>query len=187
MSDTAMPDAPGPMDQRLEEMLRVDHAGEYGAVNIYRGQRAVFEKLNGKSRISALLKEMEDGEQHHLEAFDSMLLERNIRPTLFSPLWNAAGFALGAGTALMGEKAAMAFTSAVEDVIEKHYAEQIDELEGNEEQAPLRETLTQFREDEIGHHDTAIEEGAEDAPGYSLMKKIIGAGCKVAIRLSEKV
>ncbi|MEM9234512.1 MAG: demethoxyubiquinone hydroxylase family protein [Pseudomonadota bacterium] len=188
MSDTAaeMPDAPGPRSNRLEEMLRVDHAGEYGAVNIYRGQRAVFEKLRGKERMTALLQEMEDGEQHHLEAFDRLLLERNIRPTIFSPLWNAAGFALGAGTALMGEKAAMACTSAVEDVIEKHYGEQVEELEGDTKNAELRDTLAQFREDEIGHHDTAIEEGAEDAFAYGLMKRVIGAGCKMAIRISEK-
>ena len=182
-----MPEAPGPRDTRLAEMLRVDHAGEYGAVNIYRGQRAVFDKLKGKDRLSRLLKEMEDGEQHHLETFDKYLLERNIRPTLFSPIWNAAGFALGAGTALMGEKAAMACTSAVEDVIEKHYAEQVTELEGDESQTELKDTLAQFREEEIGHHDTAIEEGAEQAFGYSVLKGVIGAGCKLAIRLSEKV
>lgn len=184
-TDTKKPRTPGPQAARLEEMLRVDHAGEYGAVNIYRGQRAVFEKLKGKERIAALLKEMEDGEQHHLQKFDELLLERNIRPTLFSPFWNAAGFALGAGTALLGEKAAMACTSAVEDVIEKHYAEQIEQLD--EDEAELKETLTQFREDEIEHHDTAIDEGAEDAFAYGVMKQVIGAGCRMAIRLSEKV
>ncbi|RFB06339.1 demethoxyubiquinone hydroxylase family protein [Parvularcula marina] len=166
-------------------MLRVDHAGEYGAVNIYRGQRAVFEKLRGKERLSALLEEMEDGEQHHLETFDKLLTERNIRPTLFSPIWNAAGFALGAGTALLGEKAAMACTSAVEDVIEKHYAEQIEEL--GDEEPEIKATITQFRAEEIEHHDTAIEEGAEEAFGYSVLKGLIGTGCRIAIRLSEKI
>jgi ubiquinone biosynthesis monooxygenase Coq7 len=166
-------------------MLRVDHAGEYGAVQIYRGQRAVFEGRPDKERMTTLLEEMEAGEQEHLRTFDRLLLEGKVRPTALAPLWNAAGFALGAGTALMGEKAAMACTSAVEDVIEKHYASQIEELGPREPE--LRETITQFREDELEHHDTAIAEGAEDTPGYRLMKSVIGAGCRLAIRLSEKI
>lgn len=185
MTDTAMPPRPGPNDGRVEEMLRVDHAGEYGAVTIYRGQRAVFEKLPGKAPLGALLKEMEEGEQHHLDTFDRLLWERRVRPTLLGPLWSAAGYALGAGTALMGEKAAMACSSAVESVIEKHYQEQIDEL--GEDEADLKATITQFREDEIEHHDTAIENGAEEAPGYRFLKAAITAGCHAAIRLSEKV
>ena len=117
--DTARPDSPaiprhrpGPRQARLREMLRVDHAGEYGAVQIYKGQRAVFSKLPHKARIAALLKEMEDGEKDHLDAFDRLIFEHGSRPTIFAPIWNVAGFALGAGTALMGEKAAMACTSA---------------------------------------------------------------------------
>lgn len=179
------PALPGPHDRRLEEMLRVDHAGEYGAVNIYRGQRAVFSRLPGKARMATLLEEMEDGEAHHLETFDRMLIDKGVRPTVLAPLWNAAGFALGAGTALLGEKTAMACTSAVERVIEKHYAEQVAEL--GPEHGALRDTLAQFREDEIGHHDTAIEEGAETAPAYGLFKRVIEAGCKAAIAISQKV
>lgn len=167
-------------------MLRVDHAGEYGAVTIYSGQRAVFEKLPHKERMTDLLREMEEGEQKHLQAFDRLLGERETRPTVLAPLWNAAGFALGAGTALMGEKAAMACTSAVESVIEKHYQEQVDELEGQGEDE-LRATFAEFREDEIGHHDTAIEEGAEEAFGYRFLKAAITAGCNVAIKVSEKI
>jgi ubiquinone biosynthesis monooxygenase Coq7 len=176
---------PGPQKERLREMLRVDHAGEYGAVQIYKGQRAVFDKLPHKARISGLLKEMEEGEQAHLKRFDELLAEHKTRPTLFAPLWNVAGFALGAGTALVGEKAAMACTSAVEEVIEKHYAEQAEEL--GETEPELRDEILQFREEELEHKHTAIEEGAEETPGYGLMKSVIQAGCHLAIRISEKV
>lgn len=186
MDHATTPTPPTQLAQRVKEMLRVDHAGEYGAVQIYRGQRAVFERLPHKQRMTELLQEMEDGEQKHLATFDALLGERRTRPTLLAPIWNAAGFALGAGTALMGEKAAMACTSAVEAVIEGHYQEQVDELEGqNEEQ--LRATFAQFREEELEHHDTAIGEGAEEAPGYSILKSVITAGCNLAIKVSEKV
>jgi ubiquinone biosynthesis monooxygenase Coq7 len=184
MSETF--DKPTQMDRRSGEMLRVDHAGEYGAVQIYRGQRAVFEKLPHKARMTKLLREMEEGEEEHLATFDRMLTERGVRPTMLAPLWNAAGFALGAGTALLGEKAAMACTSAVESVIEGHYQEQVDELEGQSEDE-LRETFAKFREDELHHHDTAIEEGAEEAFGYRFLKGAIEAGCRLAIKVSEKV
>ena len=178
-------DRPGPDRGRIAEMIRVDHAGEYGAVQIYRGQRAVFDKLPHKARTAALLQEMEEGEAGHLETFDRLLAERGVRPTLLSPFWNAAGFGLGAVTALMGEKAAMACTEAVEDVIEKHYAEQAEELAIRDPE--LAETVKQFREDELGHKHTAEAEGAQEAPGYGLLKGVIQAGCRLAIRLSEKV
>lgn len=174
-------------DRRTEEMLRVDHAGEYGAVAIYRGQRAVFEALPHKARMTALLTEMEDGEQHHLAEFDRLLTERRVRPTALAPLWQAAGWGLGAATALMGEKAAMACTSAVESVIEGHYKEQADALDADGESPDLAATFRQFREDELGHHDTAISEGAEDAPGYKLMSRVIRAGCLAAIKVSQKI
>ena len=185
MSETA-PAAPS-NDRRTEEMLRVDHAGEHGAVAIYRGQRAVFSRLPHKARIRDLLEDMEAGEQHHLAEFDRLLTERRVRPTALGPLWHAAGWGLGAVTALMGERAAMACTSAVESVIEGHYAEQADELDARGEAPELSETFRRFREEEIGHHDTAINEGAEDAPGYRLMRRVIRAGCLAAIRVSEKV
>lgn len=178
-------DRPGPRAARLQEMLRVDHAGEYGAVQIYRGQRAVFDALVEKREIADALRAMEEGEAAHLDAFDRLLAERRIRPTFFAPLWNAAGFALGAATALMGEKAAMACTEAVEDVIEKHYAAQAAELEGAEPE--LQETILGFRDDELGHKATAEAMGARDAPGYGLLKAVIDAGCRAAIRLSEKI
>ncbi|MBT8471007.1 MAG: demethoxyubiquinone hydroxylase family protein [Marinicaulis sp.] len=179
------PQKPGPRAPRVAEMLRVDHAGEYGAVAIYRGQRAVFDALPGKAAIAAKIAEMEDGEAAHLEAFDKLLVERRVRPTLLSPFWNVAGFGLGAATALMGEKAAMACTAAVEDVIEKHYGEQAEDLATSEPE--LAATITQFREDELEHKHTAEDEGAHDAPGYRLLSAVIGAGCRVAIKVAEKV
>ncbi len=178
---------PGPRSRRLEEMLRVDHAGEYGAVAIYRGQRAVFDALPHKAAIAGEIAEMEAGEIDHLDTFDRVLAERGVRPTLLSPLWNAAGFGLGAATALMGEKAAMACTEAVEDVIEKHYAEQIDALETDDAEQDLRQTLIRFREDEIGHKTTAENAGARQAPGYGLLSAVIKIGCRGAIRIAEKI
>lgn len=179
------PPRPGPREARLHEMLRVDHAGEYGAVQIYRGQRAIFDRIAGRADVAARLKEMEEGEAAHLATFDRLLAERRVRPTLLSPLWNAAGFALGAATALMGEKAAMAATAAVEEVIEKHYAAQADEWQSSE--PGLAATVSGFRQDELGHKATAEAHGAEAAPGYPLMRLVIQAGCRAAIRLSEKI
>ena len=184
-SHSKAPPKPGPKAAQIGDMLRVDHAGEYGAVAIYRGQRAVFDRLPHKARTASLLKEMEEGEHHHLSTFDRLLAERKVRPTLLAPLWNAAGFGLGAATALLGEKAAMACTEAVEDVIEKHYAQQIEDL--GEREPELRETVRQFREDELGHKHTAEEEGAREAPGYRLLSRAIRLGCKAAIRVAEKV
>lgn len=178
-------DRPGPRAARIAEMLRVDHAGEYGAVRIYQGQRAVFQSLPHKEKTARLIAAMEAGEAAHLETFDRLLAERRARPTLLAPVWNAAGFALGAATALMGEKAAMACTEAVEDVIEKHYARQANELARSE--PALAETLAQFRKDEIGHKETAEDRGARQAPFYPLLKGVIQAGCRVAIRLAEKI
>ena len=168
-------------------MLRVDHAGEHGAVAIYRGQQAVFAGAPHKARMAGLLAEMEAGEAHHLETFDRLLTERRVRPTVFSPLWHAAGWTLGAATALMGERAAMACTSAVESVIEGHYKEQADALADDEAEAETRETFLAFREDELEHHDTAIAEGAERAPGYRMLAGVIRAGCRAAIKVTERL
>lgn len=166
-------------------MLRVDHAGEYGAVAIYRGQQAVFRR-NAKTRATAAqLAEMEAEEQKHLDAFDKMLVERDVRPTLMAPLWNAAGYGLGVATALMGEKAAHACTEAVETVIEQHYGDQITEL--GDDEPELSATFTEFREDELSHRDTAIEEGAHEAPAYPVLSGLIKAGCRAAIKISEKI
>jgi ubiquinone biosynthesis monooxygenase Coq7 len=171
--------------RRLEEMVRVDHAGEYGAVQIYRGQRAVFDRIEGKSHAARLIAEMEAGEQEHLETFDRLIAERGVRPTVMAPLWRVAGFGLGAVTALMGERAAHACTEAVEEVIEEHYGRQSEELLGVDTE--LKHVVDKFRADEIGHKETAIEQGARHAPGYPVLSAVIKFGCRAAIRISEKV
>lgn len=173
-------------DRRREEMLRVDHAGEYGAVAIYRGQLAVFGRKPGTERIVSQLSHMAAQEQEHLDAFDALLAKNRVRPTALSPVWNAAGFALGAATALLGEKAAHACTEAVESVIEEHYGDQVDELEKAGE-AELATRFAKFRDEEIAHKDLASAEGAKDAPGYPVLSALIRAGCRIAIRISEKV
>lgn len=187
MSDKPIPPRPGhgALAARLAEILRVDHAGELGAVHIYRGQRAVLGAAPGRERITGQLAEMEGHEAEHLARFDRLLTERRVRPTAMAPLWRLAGFALGAGTALMGEKAAHACTEAVENVIEAHYAGQIAELA--ELEPELAAELTKFRDEELAHRDTAIEEGAREAPGYAVLSAVVRAGCKAAIKISEKV
>jgi 3-demethoxyubiquinol 3-hydroxylase len=172
--------------ERRHEMLRVDHAGEYGAVAIYRGQLAVFGRQPGRERITGQLTEMAEQEQEHLDAFDKLLASGHVRPTALSPVWNAAGFALGAATALLGEKAAHACTEAVETVIEEHYGDQISELEAAGD-AELASKLVKFRDEEIAHKDLAAAEGASQAPAYPLLSALIRTGCRIAIRISEKV
>lgn len=171
--------------RRLDEMIRVDHAGEYGAVQIYRGQNAVFGRIEGKAHAAKLISEMEAGEQEHLRTFDRLIAERRVRPTLMAPVWRVAGFGLGAITALMGEEAAHACTEAVEEVIETHYGHQSDELEGVD--AELKYVVDQFREDEIAHKETAVEQGAHHAPAYPVLSAVIKFGCRAAIRISEKI
>lgn len=171
--------------RRLEEMIRVDHAGEFGAVQIYRGQRAVFERVSGMSDAADLIADMEAGEAEHLATFDRLLAERRVRPTLMAPVWRLAGFGLGAATALMGEKAAHACTAAVEEVIEEHYAKQSEAL--GESDPELKRTIEKFRADEMAHRDTAIDHGAREAPGYPVLSAVIKFGCRAAIRISEKI
>ena len=170
---------------RLGEILRVDHAGEYAAVEIYRAQRAVFEGRRGKDEVTSDLVEMEGHEAVHLARFNALLNEHRVRPTAMMPLWRLAARALGAGTALMGEKAAHACTEAVESVIEKHYAEQIAELADRD--PVLAAELKVFRDEEIAHHDHAVEHGSRDAPGYRVLSAVIKVGCRAAIRISERV
>lgn len=167
--------------QRLASMIRVDHAGEYGATRIYAGQLAVM-RNSGKAD---LLRHMRDQEKAHLATFNGLVADRRVRPTALLPFWHLAGFALGAVTAAMGERAAMACTVAVEETIEEHYTAQIEELADTE--PSLRETLTKFRAEEVEHRDTALANDAERAPGYRLLSAAIRTGCRVAIRLSEKI
>lgn len=166
----------------VEGMIRVDHAGEYGAARIYAGQLAV---MGTRHPAAAEIARMAAQEERHLKAFDRLILERRIRPTLLMPLWHAAGFALGAASALVGPKAAMAVTAAVETEIDRHYGEQRDRLAGDDPE--LEAMIADFQADELAHRDTAIEHGAEQAPAYPLMSALIRAGCRVAIRVSERI
>ena len=174
------PKAPGAHPD-TDAMIRVDHAGEYGAVRIYEGQLAVL-----KNHASAeTIRHMAEQEQRHLTTFDKLINERRVRPTALEPVWRVAGFALGAATALMGEKAAFACTAAVEEAIDEHYGQQIADL--GERDPDLKATVQDFRADEAAHRQTALDNGAEQAPGYRLMSEAIKAGCRVAIKLSEKI
>ncbi len=186
-SERPIPSRPGlgATRTRLAEILRVDHAGELAAVQIYRGQQAVLKSAKGRGRIASQLSEMEQHEAEHLARFDELLIEHQVRPTLLTPLWRAAAFALGAGTALMGDKAAHACTEAVETVIEGHYAAQIAELKDRDPE--LAAELTKFRDDELMHRDHAIQEGARETPGYPVLSAVIKAGCKAAIKVAEKI
>ena len=182
MSRKARPSYPGTSPE-IEAMIRVDHAGEYGAVRIYEGQLAVLG--NSNSQAAGAIRHMAAQEQRHLKTFDALVNERRVRPTALEPVWRVAGFALGAATAMLGEKAAMACTAAVEEVIDEHYAAQIERL-GDSDPA-LKETVEDFRAEEIAHRDAALAHGAEEAPGYRFLSEAIKAGCRVAIALSEKI
>ncbi len=163
-------------------MLRVDQAGEYGATRIYAGQLAV---LGDRTPISAEIQHMAEQEAAHREKFDALLAERGVRPTVLQSFWDVAGFALGAATALIGPKAAMACTAAVETEIDRHYTQQLEEL--GEDDPELSALIEQFRDDERAHRDAAIAAGAEEAPGYPLLSGVIRLGCRVAIRLAERI
>ncbi|KAG7459407.1 hypothetical protein MATL_G00210310 [Megalops atlanticus] len=169
----------------LDRMLRVDHAGEYGANRIYAGQMAVL----GRSQSAPLIQSMWDQEKYHLQKFNEILAENRVRPTLLLPLWNVAGFVLGASSALLGKEGAMACTVAVEESISEHYNSQIRALmEADPDRyKELLQIIKEFRDDEMEHHDTGLEHDAEKLPGYWLMKTVIQAGCKAAIYVSERI
>jgi ubiquinone biosynthesis monooxygenase Coq7 len=170
----------------VERLLRVDQAGEFGAVRIYEGQLAAL-RWTGRARTEASRKieAMARGERLHHAEFNRLIARRHVRPTLLSPLWSVAGFALGAATALMGEKAAMACTVAIEETINEHYAGQAASL--GDDEAELRATVEKFRADELGHRDEALAAGAEDAPGYEVLTAAIRAGSRLAIWLSTRI
>ena len=179
------PAAPGvARTQDVAEMIRVDHAGEYGAKHIYLGQLAVLGTGQRNGKAAAAIRSMAAQEQRHLERFEQFIQERQVRPTLLAPVWQVAGFALGAATALLGAKAAMACTASVEEVIDEHYARQIERLDGDPE---LKSAVTKFREDELAHRNEALAHGAAETPGYRFLSESIKAGCRLAIRLSEKL
>ncbi len=163
-------------------MLRVDQAGEYGATRIYAGQLAV---LRRNSPASKLVSRMADQEKRHLERFDALMSQRQVRPTALQPIWNVAGFALGAATALMSEKAAMACTEAVETEIDLHYGQQLGDL--GQDDPELAADIEQFRAEELEHRDVARDAGAAQAVAYPLLTAAIRAGCRVAIGLSKRI
>ncbi|MDD2794859.1 demethoxyubiquinone hydroxylase family protein [Acidocella sp.] len=169
------------MSAQVKRFIRVDHAGEYGAARIYAGQLAVL----GRGAQGPVIEHMRAQELEHLERFAEMIPARRVRPTALLPFWHVAGFALGAATAALGEKAAMACTVAVEEVIDAHYAGQEAALD--EREAALRETIATFRAEELSHRDIGLANGAEQAPGYRLLTALIKTGCRVAIKLSERV
>lgn len=165
----------------ISRMIRVDHAGEYGACRIYEGQLAVL----GPSDASQVVRHMAEQERRHLDTFNQLIADRRVRPTALLPFWHLAGFALGAGTALLGEKAAMACTVAVEEVIDEHYRSQIEALDGDEPE--LAETFEAFRQEELEHRDTGLAHDAEQAPAYALLTGAIKRGSRLAIWLSERI
>jgi ubiquinone biosynthesis monooxygenase Coq7 len=171
----------------VHRMIRVDHAGEYGAARIYAGQLAVL----GRRGTADQLRHMRDQEQTHLDTFTTMVADRHVRPTALLPFWHLAGFALGFATAALGERAAMACTVAVEETIDAHYTAQIEQLGQIDQLAadetPLRHTLEKFRGEEREHREIALANGAERAPGYRLLSAAIRTGCRIAIRLSERL
>ena len=171
-----------PLSADTASMLRVNQAGEFGATRIYDGQRAIMGDRHPAARLIA---RMATQEQAHREHFDRMMAERGVRPTLLTPVWNAAGFALGAATAMIGPEAAMACTAAIETEIDRHYGQQLEELGDNDPE--LSRTIADFRAEEVEHRDTALAAGAEQAPAYPLLSTAIRIGCRAAIALSKRI
>lgn len=168
-------------DALVRRVLRVDQAGEYGAVRIYEGQLAIL----GRSTVGPVIRQMAEGEREHLATFDKLLPERRVRPTLLHPVWHVAGFALGAGTALLGARAAMACTAAVEEVIDAHYARQVADL--GDDEPELRDICERYRQEEVEHRQTSLDHGAVEAPAYRALTGVIKAGSRAAIWLSERI
>jgi len=169
--------------EMIKRMIRVDQAGEYGAVRIYEGQLSVL----GKSASAPALEHMAEQERRHLDAFNKLIPERRVRPTALLPLWHVAGFTLGAGTALLGEKAAHACTVAVEEVIDEHYTGQIARLDAEGGEKKFRDRLEEFRLEEVEHKQTSLDLGACEAPGYEALTGLIRAGSRLAIWLSTRI
>jgi ubiquinone biosynthesis monooxygenase Coq7 len=167
--------------KKLDSILRVDHAGETAAAKIYDGQLAILKN----TPVGPTIQHMKDQEEEHLDTFNKLLVENDTRPTALLPLWNVMGYGLGVASALMGEKAAMACTIAVEEVIGEHYAKQAEALDKKDDK--LKSTLEKFRDDELDHLETGVQHDGESAPGYEIMKTIVQFGCRTAIKISEKI
>ena len=170
---------------KIEEFIRVDHAGERGAVKIYEGQLLALNTLVKDDNLKKIIEEMKIHEKEHCEFFEKEIKKRNIKPTKLLPLWDLLGVTLGFSSTLLGKKAAMLCTASVEEVIDKHYQSQIDQLDKSEEK--LKRNIIKFREDELHHKDIAYEKGATKKGLYSIMDKIIKTGSKLAINISEKI
>ncbi len=168
-------------EELVARVIRVDHAGEYGARRIYEGQLAVL----GRRAAGGSIRRMYEQELEHLDHFEKAMAARRVRPSALQPLWHVTGFALGAATALLGERAAMACTVAVEEVIDEHYGGQLETL--GEDEAALKATLEEFRADERKHRETGLKHGAEEAPAYEVLRAAIKSGSRLAIWLSERI
>jgi ubiquinone biosynthesis monooxygenase Coq7 len=167
----------------LEEIIRVNQAGEYGAKRIYQGQLATLRNPSSRQQVQHMLAQ----ELEHLDYFNQQMVKRRVRPTLLNPLWHMGGFALGAVTALMGKEAAMACTVAVESVIDAHYREQLEALANETSETDLKEKIEKFCAEEMEHHDTGLAEGADNAVAYPLLSAFVKGVTKTAIRLSTKI
>ena len=172
-------------NNRVEEFIRVDHAGERGAIKIYEGQLLALNTFVEDENLKKTIEEMKIHEKEHCQFFESEIKKRNIKPTKFLPLWDLLGVGLGFGSTLLGKKAAMLCTASVEEVIDKHYLNQINQL--GPEEKELKKKITKFREDELHHKDIAYKKGASKKGVYSIMDKIIKTGSKIAINISEKI
>ena len=172
-------------DTKVEEFIRVDHAGERGAVKIYEGQLLALNTIVRNDSLKKTIEDMKEHEIEHCKFFENEIKKRNIKPTKFLPLWDLMGIGLGFGSTLLGKKAAMLCTASVEEVIDKHYLDQINQL--GPEEKELKKKITKFRNDELDHKDIAYEEGATKKGFYSIMDKIIKTGSKIAINISEKI
>jgi len=170
---------------KIEEFIRVDHAGERGAIKIYEGQLLALNTFVKDNKLKKMIEEMKNHEKEHLDFFNKEIKKRNIKPTKLLPLWDLLGVGLGFGSAIIGKKATMLCTASVEEVIDEHYQNQINELDSDEK--VLKEKIKKFRDDELHHRDIAYEQGASKKGLYSILDKIIKTGSKVAINISEKI
>ena len=172
-------------NKRVQEFIRVDHAGERGAVKIYEGQLLALNTIVKNESLKKTIEDMKEHEIEHCQFFEKEIKKRNIKPTKFLPLWDLLGLGLGFGSTILGKKAAMLCTASVEEVIDEHYKNQIDQIEVDEKN--LKEKIIKFRQDELDHKDIAYEEGATKKGLYAIMDKVIKTGSKVAIKISEKI
>ena len=171
--------------KKLEEFIRVDHAGERGAIKIYEGQLLALNTIYKDNQLKETIEEMREHDREHCDYFENEIKKREIKPTKFLPLWDLLGVGLGFGTTLLGKKAAMLCTASVEEVIDKHYQDQINQIKDDEKE--LRDKIIKFREDELNHKDIAYEKGASKEGFYSILDKVIKTGSKIAINISEKI